>query len=518
MLLALITLGLFVSVIQTSSQKINQSFPGYLTFENGVVGAFYVSDWVGPKNGMTYHHIPETTPANDQTFTKRDFFQIAMLPAVSGLLFFLLGLMIFFYLPGAGRYPLLLLHFFAGNYLILCPDFHLTYQFNYLLLTCFVFLPATVIHFALLFPEPSQRAKKNPWLYYLPYKISLFILLPYMYFFYQPKVWIKVEAVAFAYLVFSYLFWIAELFRTLKKPQLEFNRIISKYLLLGQIIAFSIPLFAALAIYFTSYSFPLNLATPLSLLFPISVFMGVILGRLRQSQVQLIQSEKNAALGNLLAGLAHEINNPMTFVYSSMEPLKEMVQELKSKPNPETWSNVDQLLAVIEEGATRSKDIIESFRYFSHPDQKENQNVDIHAVIDQSLQLLKPKWKDRIEIQKHYGALPIYQGQTTELGQIFVNLISNACYAIKDRGKIEIVTGMFRDRIVISIKDNGVGIPKETMSKIFDAFYTTREQGQGTGLGLSIVLGIVKKYGGTLDVKSENNKGSEFIISLPVNT
>ncbi|MCC7460295.1 MAG: HAMP domain-containing histidine kinase [Proteobacteria bacterium] len=443
---------------------------------------------------------------------------VVLLPAVSGLLFFVLGLTIFFYLSSAGRWPFLWFHFFVGNYLILCPDFHLTHQLSYVLLLCFAMIPATMMHFALLFPEPSKKAKANSILYWIPYVISLLILIPYVGLFHQPSIWVKVEYIAFFYMVFSYLFWIAELVRTLRKPQLEFNRVVSKYLLIGQIIAFSVPLIAALAIFLADYPFPLNLAAPLALLFPISLFMGVILGRLRRSQMELVQSEKSAALGSLLAGLAHEINNPMTFVYSSMEPLKEMLASIQSKsPNDQSWNDVNELISVVEEGATRSKDIIESFRYFSHPEQKEHQLIDLHEVLDQSLRLLKPKCENRIHVARDYGQLPYFKCQSTEMGQVFINLLSNACYAIPNNGNIEIATHADSKWIEISIKDSGTGMSKDVMSKMFDPFYTTKPQGDGTGLGLSITLGIVRKYDGLLETKSEINKGTEMILKLPVN-
>jgi len=516
--LLMISIGLFLSVISSSAKKIDQPFLGYLTFENGVVGAFYVSDWSGHQQGLTYHKIPNAgNQSQESVFSKRDYFHVSVLPAVSGLLFFLLGLTIFFALNSPGRWPFLWFHAFVGNYLILCPDFHLTYQFSYLLLFCFSMIPATMIHFALLFPEPSKKAKTYPILYWIPYIISLLILVPYIGLFHQPEIWIKIEYVAFFYLVFSYLFWIAELLRTIRKPQLEFNRIISKYLLLGQIIAFTIPLVAALAIFLADYAFPLNLAAPLAFLFPTSLFLGVILGRLRRSQMELVQSEKNAALGNLLAGLAHEINNPMTFIYSSMEPLKEMLREIQAQNKDKKWDNVHELLSVIEEGANRSKDIIESFRYFSHPEQKEHQAINLHDVIDQSLRLLKPKCENRINIVKNYGQIPLFTCQSTEMGQVFVNLLSNACYAIPKNGTIEIATHAQAGTIEISIKDTGEGMSKDVMTKMFDPFYTTKPQGEGTGLGLSITLGIVKKYGGSLDAKSELGKGTEIVLRLPVN-
>ncbi len=278
--------------------------------------------------------------------------------------------------------------------------------------------------------------------------------------------------------------------------------------------------YKGMAIFLGDYSFPLNFAAPFSLLFPISLFMGVILARLRQSQMQLVQSEKNAALGNLLAGLAHEINNPMTFVYSAIEPLKESLDTIKytndEQMKNKEFENVEKIVNAIEEGATRAKSIIDSFRYFSHPDQKEELPADLNGIIDQSLQLLKPKWNNRIEIIRHFEKIPLIKCQTMEMGQVFVNLISNACYAIGDKGTIEISTGIEQNQIVVSIKDSGQGMNKETLSKIFDAFYTTKPQGDGTGLGLSITLGIVKKCGGILDVKSEMGKGSEFILRLPV--
>ncbi len=519
--LLIISIGLFAFVIESTSKKIDQPFPGYLTFENGVVGAFYVSEWSGPKKGLTYHELAPENSAATSTFTLRDFVLTCVLPAVSGLIFVLLGLSIFYYLPGVpGRYPLLWFHLLAGNYLILCPDFHLTHQFSYLLIVCFVFIPATVIHFALLFPEEQQFVRKNQWVYVLSYVLSFLIAIPYIVLFHYPLVWMKIEYVAFCYMIFSYFFWLVRLGRTVQKPQLEFNRIIARYILLGQIVAFAIPLIVGVLIFLGVFSFPLNLDAPLAMLFPISLFMGVILGRLRQSQMQLVQSEKNAALGNLLAGLAHEINNPMTFIYSSMEPLKEMLTAIQSKSQSkdDTWNDVNELMDVIEEGATRSKDIIESFRYFSHPELKDHQSINLHEVIDQSLRLLKPKCENRINIVKNYGNIPMFRCQSTEMGQVFINLLSNACYAIPKNGHIEVSTHADSNWIEISIRDTGTGMSKDVMNKMFDPFYTTKPQGDGTGLGLSITLGIVKKYGGILSAKSEIGKGTEILLQLPVNS
>jgi signal transduction histidine kinase len=521
-ILLLVSLGLFAFTMRDTASKIGRTFPGYLTFENGVIGAFYVSDWSGHKSGLTYHQMaPETPSTQEQVFSKKDFVVVSLLPAISGLLFVLLGLCIFYYLPGVlGRYPLFAFHLLAGNYLILCPDFHLTYHFSYVVIGCFAFIPATVIHFALLFPEEHRMTKANRWIYGLSYALSLFIVIPYIAFFHNPQLWMKIEFVAFAYLIFSYFFWLLRLDRTNRKPQLEFNRIIARYILLGQIVAFAIPLIFGVAIFAGSFSFPLNLAAPLSILFPISLFMGVILGRLRQSQMQLVQSEKNAALGNLLAGLAHEINNPMTFIYSAIEPLKDSLNAMwtttDKAQHEKEMKNVQELVDIMEEGATRAKSIIESFRYFSHPDQNEKKSIDLHEIIDQSLRLLQPKWKDRIRIVKNYGNIPLVRSQPTELGQVLINILSNACYAIAKDGTIEISTSIKQEYVVVKIRDDGMGMNKEILSKIFDPFFTTKNQGEGTGLGLAITLQLVKKNGGTIEASSEPGKGTTITIGLPV--
>lgn len=516
LILFLLSLGLFFFVLEESSKIVGQEFRGYLTFENGVVGAFYVPDWTGPEEGFTYHAVAPEEPTYTAVFSKRDFALVAVLPAASGLLFVLLGLCIFYFLPGvSGRFAMLSFHMLAGIYLILCPDFHLTYRFSYLLMICFAFIPATVIHFGLLFPEQGKFAKNRRWTYALPYIVSFLICIPYLGYFTQPNIWMKVEKFTFSYLIFAYFFWLFCLVKTIRKPQLELNRIVARYLLLGQIIAFTIPMLVGILIFVGILTFPLNFATPMAILFPLSLFLGVIFGKLRQDHMHLLQMEKRAALGNLLAGLAHELNNPITFVYSAIEPLKEMLSKLQSKnQNEETWKDVNELISAMEEGATRSKDMIASFRNFSNPNETEKKSADIHQILDQSIRLLEPKWK-QVTFVRHYGNLPGIECFPTEIGQVFVNILDNAGHASRENGNVMITTQDTSDGVQIAIEDSGVGMSKETQSKIFDAFYTTRKQGDGSGLGLAITLEIIKKHGGTIDVKSELSKGTCFIIRLP---
>ena len=304
--------------------------------------------------------------------------------------------------------------------------------------------------------------------------------------------------------------------KTFRRPQLEFNRIIARYLLVGQVVGFIVPLTAVLAIFVGGISIPLNLAAQFILLFPISLFVGVTLGRLRRTQMELVLSEKRAALGNLLAGLAHELNNPMTFIYSSLEPLRESLESLKEKKASQPWEDVEQLLNAIEEGAARAKSIIDNFRFFSYPGRQAPEEADLTEILEQSLRLLTPKWKGRISIVRQFGKIPKIRCHPTEMGQVFVNVLSNACDAIPKEGSIAISTEQSPSGIKIVIRDSGQGMTKETLSRIYDPFYTTKSQGEGTGLGLAITLEIVKKHGGTIDVKSEVGKGSEFVIILPL--
>ena len=511
-IMILVSIALFASVVRSTHEKIGQPFPGYLTFENGVVGAFYVADWPGYQHGLRYHSIPNEAASSTQTFTDRDFFLTSFIPALSGLLFVLLGIALTFYISeSSGRWPLLLFHFLVGNYILLTPDFHLTYHFTYLLLIIFALIPAPMIHFAQLFPEIKSSSKTRWWISYV---VSILFIIPYTAFFFHPHVWIKIEYVVFFYLVFSYLYWIRRLLQVLQKPQLDYNRLVAKYILVGQLIAFSVPLISALLIFLFNYPFPMNVATPFALLFPIALFMGVILGRLRQSQMQLVQSEKSAALGNLLAGLAHEINNPMTFIYAAIEPMKESIQKLKMGDG-KSIQDMEELLGAMEEGATRAKNIVESFRYFSYPQTKISEEFNLHEVMDRSIQLLQPQWVHRIEIRRHYGDIHTIKGSVTEMGQVFINILSNACYAIANQGTIDIYTTEHQGEVEVRIRDSGLGISKDVMAKIFDPFYTTKKQGEGTGLGLAISLQMIRKMGGDIIVQSEKGKGSEFILKLP---
>lgn len=256
---------------------------------------------------------------------------------------------------------------------------------------------------------------------------------------------------------------------------------------------------------------------------------------IRDTQAKLVHAAKMASLGQLVAGIAHELNNPISFIYSNMAHLRDYAQRLThlvevAERNPaalqEEKNNVEfdyivsdmpKLIKSCEEGARRTRDIVLGLRNFSRLEEAKSKEVDLHEGIESTLSLLSGELNTRIRVIKNYGQLPKVYCYPSQLNQVFMNILSNAIQAIRGTGDITITTSHPKpDRVEISIKDTGVGMSQEVQEKIFDPFFTTKGVSQGTGLGMSITYGIVQKHGGEIFVHSQPNKGTEFVISLPV--
>lgn len=272
----------------------------------------------------------------------------------------------------------------------------------------------------------------------------------------------------------------------------------------------------------------------------------LLIEKLQQTQAQLLQSEKMASIGQLAAGVAHEINNPVGFVNSNMNSLRSYVEtlfkviegydELLSRPgnSQEIINNAAQLKKQADleflqedladlvkesmEGLKRVKDIVQSLKDFSHVGETDWQMADLHVGLDSTLTIANNEFKYKATILKEYGTLPLVKCLASQLNQVFMNLIVNASHAINESGVITIRTGTSDDWVWVEISDSGVGIPKEHLSRIFEPFFTTKPIGQGTGLGLSLSYNIVKKHGGRIEVKSEVGNGTSFIVHLPVDS
>jgi two-component system, NtrC family, sensor kinase len=245
--------------------------------------------------------------------------------------------------------------------------------------------------------------------------------------------------------------------------------------------------------------------------------------RLKETQAQLIQNEKMASLGQLVAGIAHEINNPLAFVVTNLfiaeSGLKDLNPQLEpqlSEPSLTKLRRVLERLGEMGEGLDRVKELVLDLRTFSRLDEGEFKTVDIVEKIDAVLLLLKHKMNGRIEVEKSYGPSRTLYCSAGRLRQVVTNLISNAADAIAGEGRIVIATSRTPEAFLISIRDNGAGIPAAVRNKIFDPFFTTKAIGQGTGLGLAISYGIVQDHGGSIEVQSEEGVGTEFIVKIPL--
>jgi len=242
---------------------------------------------------------------------------------------------------------------------------------------------------------------------------------------------------------------------------------------------------------------------------------------LRRTQEQLMQAEKLKSLGQLVAGVAHELNNPIGFVHANIQLIEEKVQRIADPETPpEARERAREALAKLlrrsREGTERVKQIVQDLRTFSRMDQADLQEVDLHEEIDRTLTLMEPRCKNCIRIERDYGKLPRVRCFPGQLNQVFLNLLVNACDAIDGQGTIRVVTRATPDGVCLEFHDTGQGIPSEAQSRIFDPFFTTKPVGKGTGLGLSLSHGIVERHGGRMHVESEPGKGTVFTIELPL--
>ena len=234
------------------------------------------------------------------------------------------------------------------------------------------------------------------------------------------------------------------------------------------------------------------------------------LKELKATQLQLINSEKMASLGQLIAGVAHEINTPIASIKSNNEITKKLIKQINNKDLSELLSETNQIDA---EAIERINRLVISLRKFVRLDEAELQEADINKEIDLTLDLIRHETKNRIDIIKNYGELPPVKCYPNMLNQVFMNILVNATHAIKGAGTITIDTNYKRKNLIVKIKDTGCGIKEP--DKIFDIGYTTKGVGVGTGWGLAISQKIIEKHKGKIDVKTKINKGSEFCITIP---
>ncbi len=235
------------------------------------------------------------------------------------------------------------------------------------------------------------------------------------------------------------------------------------------------------------------------------------LDELKETQLQLINSEKMASLGQLVAGVAHEINTPVASIKSNNSIISKLISKIEQEDLREMFTQINSLDS---EAIQRISNIVVSLKKFVRLDESELQEADINKELNLTLDLIRHETKNRIEIERNYGDLPLVKCYPNMLNQVFTNILVNACQAIEGSGKIIITTAFQDDNLIVKFKDNGKGISKENLNKIFTVGYTTKGVGVGTGLGLAISQKIIDKHNGKIKVLSEVGVGTEFIITI----
>jgi two-component system NtrC family sensor kinase len=247
--------------------------------------------------------------------------------------------------------------------------------------------------------------------------------------------------------------------------------------------------------------------------------------KLRQTQAHLVHSEKMAGLGQLVAGIAHEINNPLAFVINNIFIVQETLGKLAaegvegSQLPVEASAKVAKMQARVSDansGATRVKELVSKLRTFSRLDEGTVKTINIHESIESVLLFLRHKMEGRIEVERRYGDVEMVTCLAGELNQVLMNIVANAIDAIDGPGRITLVTGQQNGDFVIRVRDTGKGIPEEIRNRIFEPFFTTKPIGQGTGLGLAISYGIMKAHQGSMEFSTKTGEGTEFTLKIPV--
>ncbi len=273
------------------------------------------------------------------------------------------------------------------------------------------------------------------------------------------------------------------------------------------------------------------------------------MGELKEAQTQLVDAEKMASLGQLTAGVAHEINNPINFVSSNISPLKQDIEDLKEilekyesaesegeikasdlkeiKELKEeidlefTLEEIDTLLGGIKDGADRTAEIVKGLKNFSRLDESDFKPADVNEGIKNTLLILKNK-SGNIQLEENYGDLDELMCLPGKLNQLFMNVFDNAIYACNkhpyaegEKPLVSVSSEQTETEVIVKITDNGTGMDEDTQSKLFEPFFTTKDVGEGTGLGMSIAHGIITNHKGEIKIKSVLGKGTEITIHLP---
>ncbi|MCB0308514.1 MAG: hypothetical protein KDD48_04010 [Bdellovibrionales bacterium] len=581
LLSCLLLIGIFISFFAGLSafETVGKPYLGILPFNNLYIGAFTQHDSANQNLDLDYHDrllaINDTSiqkaedisallqhHTNGQTYELRiesngkqktlksyqtllsanNVFKIFAPLSATAIAFFMIAILVLLIKPepkGSAAFTLYCIS--MGVYLISAYDFHTTYQLIHPLFISISFLPATIIHMSLDFPDQiftkSQRIKIRLGAYVL----SFVIFIPYDIFFWgNPKLWSYFEHACFFYISLSYIFWVWSMIFRYRHTKDSTIRKQSRHILLAIVPGFGFIFVLVWLTFIFKVPVPLNYVAPFCLLFPI-VLVGAMFRSnlflvqtlehqihertetLRKKELELFQTHKLASVGLLASGTAHEIGNAMNVIVSNLPILKKYIDLFMSKLRSQSIHDSELIYALkdtpdllndLDRSSHRALDIMNHLKYFAKPDISGKILFQVEQALESTLKWIKRTLPKGISIQFEKKVTSPIEAVPGQLEQVFLNLLFNAVEALGEKGTISIDQQEKEGHIVVSIHDTGPGILEKDLHKIFDPFFTTKTS--GTGLGLSVSYGIIKSHGGTLEVESNPAQGTTFKIKLPI--
>ena len=552
-LMALMALLVIVAGSWSAFHAYGKLFPSFLSMANGEVGALHPPRWTDGK-ALAYHDLVLSLDSDGekargvflhqgQTLSLdlslkplqgTEFFIVAVLPILCALFYWISGLFIYRYQKNlAHRHSLLAFHLCLSIYFASLFDFHSSHLLSLVFLLSFVAISILLYQLALSFPlalEPEKRYKKL--------KVGLSVLgcllaLPYLFLFFQKNpTWLVSEKALLIYAAGAYILWLLRIFLLSRKPLAPFLRSFSRYLFWGNLSAFLVPFAVGMTFFIVKRALPFQYVVPLTLLFPAFILLATLLALFKDSQMRLVQAEKMASLGNLMSGIAHEINNPLNFLSANLDTLKSYLHFLKSNlGHPEARyrdrMNAHEILeesevmaSEMENGLNRIEDIIRLLKKMIRGEEMPTETFLVQEAVDEAIGFLALSHPNL----KNWVYCEISQGATLRLPrtiflEVLLNLLSNALYALKDLPQkpqaISIYFYHEATHAVLAVIDQGCGISSQDLPRVKDAFFTTKPVQQGMGMGLALVERWVQAWRGTLEIKSELGKGTEVWIKIP---
>lgn len=529
-----------------------RTFPSYLEIPNGEVGAIFHPSWVETQ-GLRYHDRVRNRVDGPSSSTfwvdhegqelkisaplrrmeGRVFGSLALFPLACALIYLVLGWLLYRNHAGLpSRKLLLAFNLGIAVYLGLVFDFHTTHFFDGLFLFTFATLGILIYQLAYLFPTTIEGPVPNRrWrIFWLALGLGLALPYCYLYFTGHPS-WARWETIYIGYTSLGYLIWLVRLFLLSRQPLSPFVQGFARYLFWGNFTAFFIPLLAGIALVLAEGGMPLNYAIPFTLLFPASMVMATLFARLSESRSRLIQSEKMAAIGSLLGGMAHELNNPLNLISANLDLLRDYVaylgklDRLEGPPYRGQLSPREVLaeLGTIGEemalGTTRASEMMQLLKKMGRAEESPKERFLVRPLVEEACKFLTPRFPN-LESQ-YRNSVPkeawLHLPRTLFL-ELVLNLLANSAAALAPEAGPDSIEVRFREEgnwSYLGILDRGGGIPPELLARVRDPFFTTRPPGEGSGLGLSMAERWVRTWGASLEIESELGEGTRVWVKIP---